>query len=356
MDPVAVAQAKTGRGAPPANPLALAAAVAAAHGLNDIYSAFLHPLLPRLMQKLGLNIALAAALTMTLSLAASLVQPIVGELADRIGRRWFVLLGPLLTAVFMSMIGLAPSFAVLLVFLALGGLGSAAFHPPGASLAAGNKDERMGARYSMFSFGGSLGYALGPLIAVSIVARAGLESLWLAMLPMLVLIPILTFLIPADHHAHEARAQRAARPPLWKLLRGPLGLVFGVSAAGALIQRVFLTLEPILVSRAGGSETAGALLLSVYLGAQAVGSVSSSFMSDRMDRRKLLMGLTFWSMPAHALAMSLPAGHAASLIATAVAGFLNMALLPPVVLMAQELVPGSKSLGAGIAMGLAWAT
>jgi FSR family fosmidomycin resistance protein-like MFS transporter len=356
LDTVATIQTNTGPRLPAANATVVAAAVAVAHGLNDIYSAFLHPLLPRIMQKLSLNIALAAALTMTLSLAASLLQPVIGELADRFGRRWFVLLGPLLAAVFMSLIGSAPSFAVLVLFLALGGLGSAAFHPPGAAMAAGAADRRMGARYSMFSFGGSLGYALGPLIAVGIVAQAGLDRLWLALLPMLVLMPLLSLLIPSDARTRAQQAQRAARPPLRLLLRGPLGLIFGVSATGALIQRVFLTLEPIVVNRAGGSETAGAVLLSVYLGAQAVGSITSAILADRMDRRRLLMHVTFWSLPAHALAMWLPAGQPAGLALTAIAGFLNMALLPPVVLMAQELVPNGQSLGAGIVMGLAWAT
>jgi FSR family fosmidomycin resistance protein-like MFS transporter len=337
-------------------PTVVALAVAVAHGLNDTYSAFLHPLLPRVMQKLDLNIAQAAALTMTLSLAASLVQPAIGSFADRFGRRWFVLLGPLLTAVFMSLIGVAPSFAVLIVLLVLGGLGSAAFHPPGAAMAAGTISERRGTRYSMFSFGGSVGYALGPMVAVAIVTAGGLESLWYALLPMVVLTPILFFLVPPDAISHVTARERADQPSILQLLRGPLGLVFGVSAVAALIQRVFLTLEPIVVSRAGGAETAGAILLSVYLGASAVGSVAGGFLADRMDRRKLLITITIWSLPAHALAMWLPAGHPAGILATAVAGFLNMALLPPIVLMAQELVPNGQSLGAGIVMGLAWAT
>ena len=33
-----------------------------------------------------------------------------------------------------------------------------------------------------------------------------------------------------------------------------------------------------------------------------------------------------------------------------------MALLPPIVLMAQELMPAGAALGSGIVMGLAWAT
>src|SRR5215510_1354812 len=167
---------------------------------------------------------------MTLSLAASVVQPAIGSFADRFGRRWFVLLGPLLTAVFMSMIGVAPSFAVLIAFLVLGGLGSAAFHPPGAAMAAGTISERRGTRYSMFSFGGSVGYALGPLVAIGIVTIGGLESLWFALLPMVVLTPILFFLVPSDAHVRASTHKRGPQPSVLQLLRGPLGLVFGVSA------------------------------------------------------------------------------------------------------------------------------
>jgi FSR family fosmidomycin resistance protein-like MFS transporter len=346
-------QAISARGA-----LVLPVSIAVAHGLNDLYAAFLHPLLPRIMERLDLNIALAATLAMTLSLAASLVQPVMGHVADRFGRRLFVVLGPALSAVFMSMIGLAPSFIVLALFLALAGLGSAAFHPPAASLAAGaGSRATMGARYSYFSFGGSLGYALGPLVAVALVNRGGFEGLAYAMIPMLLFAPLLFLLVPSGAHERRQRAHAPAAPlRLLTLLAGPLGLVFGISAVGAFVQRVYLTMQPIMISRAGLPETAGAAALSLYLGAQALGSLGGGFLADRVDRRTLLLHLSGWSLPAHALAFWLPHGSAFGIAATFAAGFLNMALLPPIVLLAQELLPNGASLGAGIVMGAAWAT
>lgn len=337
------------------HPVLLATAVAIAHGINDAYVAFLHPLLPRIMDNLGLSVTLAATLAMVLSLAASLVQPLMGHLADRYGRRLFVVLGPVLCAVFLSLIGVAPSFALLVLFLTLGGLGSAMFHPPGASMAVRvSEGKGTGLRYSLFSFGGSAGYALGPLIAVGLVAVLGLRGLAFAMVPMLLLAPLLWWLLPAG------RSERPATPPpslraLLALLRGPLGLLFAISAIGAFVQRVFLTMEPIVVAQAGGSEAAGATALSIYLGGSALGSLVAGPLADRIDRRGLLAALAAVGTPSHMLALWLAPASAGSLAAAFVAGFCIMAMLPPVVVMAQELVPEGAAVSSGIVMGLAWA-
>lgn len=334
--------------------LTVALTVALAHALNDTYAAFLHPLLPRIMEKLGLTIALAAVLATVLSLAASLLQPVMGWLADRGRRRLFVVLGPLMSAVFMSMIGVAPSFTILVALLALGGLGSALFHPPGASLAARVGEGRgSGMRYSLFSFGGSMGYAIGPLIAVGLVAAIGLERMWVAMVPMLLLAPLLYVILPSGNSSPTLPPPSTST--VLRLLRGPLGLVFGISALATFVQRVFLTMEPIAVNAAGGSEAVGALALSFYLGGQAAGSLAGGWLSDRVNRTRLLVLLTLLSLPLHALALWLSPGTAGSFAAAAGAGFVTMALLPPIVIMAQEIVPTGAAVSSGIVMGLAWA-
>ena len=332
----------------------IALLVSLAHGMNDAYAAFLHPLLPRIMDRLDLNVALAATLGTAFAIASSLLQPLAGYLADHFGRRLLVVLGPLVSGVFLSMMGWAPSFGALFTLLVVGGLGSALFHPPGAAYAAGG-GRGSGLRFSVFSVGGAAGFAVGPIVAVALVGRVGLEGLWLAMVPILVFTPILYMALP------PGRTERRSEPPpgpgeVVRLLAGPLGIVFGISAAGAFAQRTFLTLFPIMAAGEGASEALGAGILSLYLGGQALGTLSGGILTDRMDRRRLLMALTFMALPAHLLALGLPVGSGGAMAAAVAAGFLNMAILPPVVVLAQELVPRGAAVGSGIAMGLAWAT
>lgn len=335
--------------------MATALLVAFAHLVTDAYNAFLPPLLPRIMDQMGLSIALAATLAMVLSISASLLQPLMGYLSDRYGRRWFVAAGPLFSGVFLSLIGVAPSFLALVALLILGGLGAAAFHPPGASSAARvSAGKGSGARLSIFSFGGALGYAIGPLIAVGVVAQRGLEGLWIAMVPGVLVGALILRSLPTDRAEREVRLPPSPRRILSRLA-GPLGVVFAISSMGAFTQRVFMTFEPMIVNQYGGSEALGAGVLSVYLTAQAFGTLTGGLLADRVDRRSLLLTLSVLALPAHVLAVSLVPGTGWALAAAAVAGYMNMAMLPPMVVMAQEMLPEGAAVSSGIVMGLAWA-
>lgn len=343
--------------APPtrAGLMGVAVAVALLHALNDAYTAFLPPLLPRIMDELGLTITLAAALMTSLALGSSLAQPLMGRLADRHGRRALVVLGPVTTGTFLSLMGWAPGFAALVGILLIGGLGSAAFHPPAASLAARVGERgRVGMRHALFSFGGAFGHALGPLIAVSVVAAVGLGGLWIAAIPVLVVGAAAWFVLPPGASDRILAPPPSARE-IGRILRGPLGLVFGISATGAFLNNMFLTLQPISMAAAGATEARGAVVLSVYMGGQAVGTLAGGWLSDRMDRPLLLAVLCGGSFPLHLLAFLLPAGGPLALTAAVLAGASNMAVLPPIVVTAIELAPSFVSTSSGIVMGLAWA-
>ena len=333
----------------------VAIVVAVAHGVNDGYASLLAPLLPRLMDKLGLSVALAAILATSLTLASSLLQPLMGYISDRYGSRVFIVLGPLLSGVFLSLIGLAPTFLILVGLLLMGGLGSAVFHPPGASLAARvSEGKGSGLRLSVFVFGGMMGFAVGPLVAVAMVAWVGLEGLWMAMFPGILVAALLLLILP------RGRRDAPTIPPphparVLERLRGPLGLLFGISAVSAFTQRSFLTLDPLAVAQQGGSEALGGVILSVYLASQGAGTLVGGLLTDRMDRRRLLVSLTLLALPAHMVAVWLAPGVAMGVVFIALAGLLNMAILPPVVVWAQEMNPEGTAVSSGIVMGLAWA-
>ncbi len=341
------------------SPLRLAWVVAAAHGLNDAYASFVPPLLPRIMDDLGLSITLATTLAVAFSVAVALPQPLFGYLADRHGRRIFAVLGPVVSGVFVSIIGWADGFWMLVLFLTVAGIGGAAFHPPGASYAVRVEEgQGGGTRYSIFAFGGSVGFALGPLIAVGIVQSRGMEGLWIAMVPVVAFAPLIYLGLPSGRK--ESRTSKRPPPPppgeVLRHLRGPLGLIFGISATMAFVQRAFLTMEPIIVADTGGSETLGAVVLTVYLGAQAFGTVLGGVLADRVDRRTLLATLCFWSFAAHFVAVWIGPQGALGLVAAGAAGLMGMAVLPPIVVMAQEMLPHNTSASSAIVMGLASAT
>jgi FSR family fosmidomycin resistance protein-like MFS transporter len=84
-------------------------ALSIGHFIHDVYSSFLSPLLPLLIDKLSLTLTQAGFLSTIMQLPA-LLNPYIGVLADRISVRYFVILAPAMTAVPMSLIGIAPSY------------------------------------------------------------------------------------------------------------------------------------------------------------------------------------------------------------------------------------------------------
>ncbi|MYG48328.1 MAG: MFS transporter [Gemmatimonadales bacterium] len=209
-------------------------------------------------------------------------------------------------------------------------------------------------RMSVFSFGGAAGFALGPISAVAIVGWLGLAGLWVAMIPGGLIGIALWFVAKG-----RTRVGTGTPPPppleVLRKLRGPLGLVFGISVVGSFAQKAVLTFIPIIAHRAGESETAGAVVLSIYLGAQGLGTLASGFLTDRFNRQHLLAAISVLAVPTHVLAFTLAPASPAAIAMAVCAGFLNMALLPPIVVVAQEILPSGTAVSSGIVMGLAWA-
>src|SRR4030042_5368341 len=109
--------------------------IISAHFINDIYSAFLAPLLPSLIDKLALSYTQAGSLSAIMQIP-SLLNPIIGYLDDRINLRMFVILAPAITAPTITRLGIAPSYMSLLLLLFITGISIAVFHAPSPAIIA----------------------------------------------------------------------------------------------------------------------------------------------------------------------------------------------------------------------------
>ena len=108
--------------------------LSAGHFVIDNFSAFSTPILPLIATKLGTNMAVLASVLSIGHLCSSIFQPVFGYVADRWRKRFFLVFGLLLGALFNSLIGVAPNLWSLALCVALGSLGTGFFHPQATSM------------------------------------------------------------------------------------------------------------------------------------------------------------------------------------------------------------------------------
>ena len=262
-------------------------AATSAHFLNDFYVSFLAPLLPLVVLKFNLSLTLAGFLATVLTTSAAMSQPLFGAVADRMRRRIFVVVGPALAVVAMGLMGLAPTYTVLLILLLLAGTGTASFHPQGASSAGQASGTQLGRGLSLFVAGGELGYSLGPLIIALVVQARGLASTWIVAVPGLVACGLLWRFIPGRRPMPAATASRGLRADL-RAAFAPLFVLWLIVVLRSVIISAYQTFLPLLLQQRGGSIVEGGWAVFVFGGIGALGGISGGTLSDRYGRRRML--------------------------------------------------------------------
>ncbi len=151
--------------------------ISSGHFIHDVYSAFLAPLLPLLIEKFSLTLAMAGSLSAVMQ-SPALLNPLIGRLADRSNARYFVVFAPAITATIMSVMGFASSYYALLAILVVAGISVAAFHAPAPAMIARVSGKRVGKAMGWFMAGGELGRTLGPILAVWAATTWTLEGMF----------------------------------------------------------------------------------------------------------------------------------------------------------------------------------
>jgi MFS transporter, FSR family, fosmidomycin resistance protein len=326
------------------------ALLTAGHFTIDAYSSFFAPLLPLLMTKLHLNLTLVGTLVALASVSSSFAQPLWGWLSDRMHRPWFVWLGPLVAAVFISAIGFAHSFTSLVVLLMLGGLGVAAFHPQAAALA-GESSPRRAMAMSFFITGGTLGFSLGPEFAGRVVGWFGIERTWIAVIPGAVMAVILGV---TSRRLTPPKRMSGPRPAIRELgpVARPLALLYAIVVCRSAVSYGYMTFLPIYLHQHGFSEPQYTHLTSAYLFTGAVGGLLGGYLAERIGARRVVIQSFAGAILPFIGFLVLP--DVPGIACVLLGSFIMQGSLPVNVVLGQELSPRHSSVISSLLMGAAW--
>jgi FSR family fosmidomycin resistance protein-like MFS transporter len=327
------------------------ATLSAGHLFTDIAQGSVPALLPFLIATDHLNYAAASALVLGATISSSVIQPLFGHVSDRLSLSWLMPLGPALGGLGIALAGLAPSYALTFAAIVLSGLGVAAFHPEGSRFANYVSGDRRASGMSLFSVGGNVGFALGPVLVTPLVVAFGLHGTVFVLIPTWLMAAVLVRELPRLRSfrtdVDSGRVTSSAEPEAW----GPFGLLAGVIALRSFVYFGMVTFIPLYyVSELHASKAFGNLALTAMLLGGAVGTLIGGPLADRFGRRSVLIGSMLVLPPL--IAGFLLSGPGLAVVFASLAGAATIATFAVTIVMGQEFLPGRLGVSAGVTIGL----
>jgi len=321
-------------------------AVSIGHFVHDVYSSFLAPLLPLLIEKLSLTLTQAGLLSTVMQLPA-LINPWIGSIADRLSVRWFLVMAPAMTAVPMSLIGVAPSYTILLMLMVLSGISVSVFHVPAPVVVARMSGNQKGLGMSFFMVGGEAARAVGPMAAVSVVALMGLEGFYPVM-GVSFLCSILLFMTTRNLPVTSTAVSHVPLIDTWRQMAHILMPITGILIARGFMHGCMAAFLPTFIVMTTDNLWLAGAGLTIYECAGVVGVMVAGTLSDRFGRRRLL-SLSLIAAPISLLLFVYVKGWAAYVMLV-MTGFTLLSTTPVMLALVQENATHSPSAANGLFM------
>ena len=257
--------------------------IVSGHFVHDMYSAFIPTLLPVILKKLAIPLGLAGTLQLAMSIP-SLFSVLVGWLGDRFSVRYLVIFTPAITATLITLSGVMPGYATLIILLFAAGLSGAAFHAPAPAMVARLSGRQLGKGMGFFMAAGELGRSLGPLLVAFALTEWGLEGIWRVMIFGWLASGILFFRlrrIPA--RSRKTLNLRSVLPHMRRVFIPLLGVMM---LRGMFSSSLSFYLVYFLNQDLGMEHANAALMLALYELAGVGGALTGGMLSDRIGRRR----------------------------------------------------------------------
>lgn len=337
--------------------LGIILATSMAHFLNDLMQSLLPAIYPMLKDNYSLSFWQIGLLTFTFQMTASILQPLVGIYTDRKPMPFSLPFGMGCTLVGLILLATAHDYPFLLLGAACIGFGSSVFHPEAARVARLASGGRHGFAQSLFQVGGNFGSAAGPLLAAFIVLPFGQISLsWFSIAALLGMF----LLWHVSSWYNNYRRANANRPKPDKTL--PVSRNKVIASITVLVMLIFTKYVYMVsltnyytfytISHFGVTVQASQLLLFLFLGAVAAGTIIGGPIGDKIGTRTVIWASILGILP---FTLALPyANLEVTAILTIIIGFVLASAFPAIIVFAQELLPGRVGMVSGLFFGLAF--
>jgi MFS transporter, FSR family, fosmidomycin resistance protein len=322
-------------------------ALSGGHLAVDFAGGALFVLIPYLHDKFQLSYTLAAVLVLCSAISGSVVQPLFGLWSDRRGAIWLIPVGVATGGTGMALAWVSPTYGLVVLFVIVSGLGTAAFHPEGSKLAAYVSGRRRASGMSLFSIGGNLGFGLGALAAALLVHALGLDGGLLLAVPCLVVSAVLFSLrgyllgfVPDRETRRRAQGDDDPRA---------LVLLLTVITFRSLAWYGLLTFVPLWEVAQGHSKQYGTALLWGMLLVGGIGTLAAGPIADRIGLRTVLLAANIAICPL--MLVFILVDGAAGAIALAFVGIAVIGTFGITMVMAQQYLPTRIGTASGLSIG-----
>ncbi|MFF3290459.1 MFS transporter [Streptomyces sp. NPDC003023] len=251
------------------------------HGCVDVYQGTVAALVPWFVAERAYSYAAVSGIVLAASLLSSVVQPLFGALTDRWALPWLLPTSTLVAGAGIALSGVGGSYAVTLAFVAVSGIGVAAYHPEAARVARAASD---GSNTAMgwFSLGGNIGFAVAPAAVAAVVALGGLRATPLLIAPAVT--GCVLCLIALRAVRGPARQAAAAEAPAVDDRRSFVRLASAIVCRSVVFVGLSTFVALYAPQRTGGGAAAGAAALFVLYAGGAIGTVAGGALADRWGR------------------------------------------------------------------------
>ena len=324
----------------------------AGHFVTDINTGALPAFLPFIKDSLNLSYTKTASIILFFNVTSSVIQPVFGYLSDRWSVRWLLPVGPFLASLGLGLLGLGPSYAWILLFASVSGLGQASYHPEGFKTVSFLSGKKKATIFSIFHFGGNLGFAVGPILATFFFVHLGLHGSLLFIIPG-VLLTAIFLIIPHWKVETKLPARTAVSDPETASRRQssiPMALLILVVVLRSATRLGLMTFVPFyFINILHRDPLTAGKYLSTFLFAGTVGILAGGPLADRFGYKKMV--LVTLGLSSVFLYLFYATGGTLSLIFFSIAGLVLISSNSTTMAMAQSFMPRNLGMASGLILG-----